>query len=233
MANIKKAIVFDAGVLITFSMNGILGKIKELREIFDGEFIVTDQVKYEVVDKPISIKRFEFEALNVKRLIDDKIIKTPQDLGISKIEIDKRTEKILAISNKTFFERGKPIKIIHNGEASSLALSSILNEMKIMNVIAIDERTARLLCEKPDNLTALFQEKFHSRITANKENYKYFKEFQFIRSSELIYLAFKKGFFDLKDHDTVLDALLYAVKYKGCAISHEEIEEMKKISNLK
>ncbi len=231
MSNFKKAIIFDAGILITFSMNGILGKIKELKEIFDGEFIVTDQVKYEVVDKPINIKRFEFEALCVKRLLDDKIIKTPKDLGISKAEIDKRTEKILSISNNTFFERKKPIKIIHNGEASCLALSSILNEMKIKNVIAVDERTVRILAEKPDNLTRLFQDKFHTQITANKDNFNQFKDFQFIRSSELIYIAFKKGFFDLTDHDTVLDALLYAVKYKGCSISHEEIEEIKKLSN--
>ena len=230
MESFKKAIIFDAGVLITFSMNGILGKLKDLKNIFDGEFIITDEVKYEVVDKPINIKRFEFEALNVKRLLDDKVIKTPKDLGISKSEIDKRTEKVLSISNNTFFEKGKPIKIIHNGEASSLALSSILNELKIKNVIAVDERTARMLGEKPENLTKLFQDKFHTQITAKKENFNEFKNFQFIRSSELIYIAFKKGFFDLKDHDTVLDALLYAVKYKGCSISHEEIEEIKKIS---
>ena len=137
----------------------------------------------------------------------------------------------MTVANNTFFGRGRAIRIIHRGEASSLALSRILDEKKIKNVIAVDERTARMLGEKPDNLKRLFGEKIHMNITAKQENYKYFKGFKFIRSAELVYVAFKKGFFELKDHDTVLDALLYAVKFKGCAISGEEIREILKLKN--
>ena len=225
----KRAIIFDAGTLITFSMAGMLGKIKELKNIFDGEFFITEDVKLEVIDKPINIKKFALEGLRVKRLFDDGVIKLPEAMGVNVSELNKKTEEILSVANNTFFGRGRAIRIIHSGEASCLALSRILDEKKIKNVIAVDERTARMLGEKPENLKRLFGEKLHMNITAKQENYKFFNGFKFIRSAELVYVAFKKGFFELKDHDTVLDALLYAVKFKGCAISGEEIREILKL----
>ncbi|MFH1662287.1 MAG: hypothetical protein ABIA02_04285, partial [Candidatus Falkowbacteria bacterium] len=98
-----KAIIFDAGTLITFSMAGMLGKIKELKEIFDGEFLITQEVKLEVIDKPINIKRFALEGLRAKRLFDDGVIKLPDAVGISNEEIKKITEEILSVANNTFF----------------------------------------------------------------------------------------------------------------------------------
>ena len=53
-------------------------------------------------------------------------------------------------------------------------------------------------------------------------------QFRFIRSSELVYVAYKKGFIKLNDK-RALEALLYATKYKGCAISWEEIEQLKRL----
>jgi hypothetical protein len=44
-----------------------------------------------------------------------------------------------------------------------------------------------------------------------------------------MYVAWKKGIIPLKDGITVLDALLFALKFKGCAISGDEIKEIKKI----
>ena len=226
----KKAIIFDSGTLISFSIAGMLGKIKELKDVFDGEFLITEDVKKEVIYKPLTIKRFELEALRVKRLLDKDVLVMPEKIGINKSEIDKKTEEIMSIANNTFYEKNKPIKLIDYGEASCLALSRILNEKNIENIIAVDERTLRMLSEKPENLERLLHDKLHTKVNSKKENFKFFKEFKFIRSSELVYVAFKKGFFDLKDHDTVLDALLYAVKFNGCSISSEEINEIKKLA---
>jgi len=229
----KRAIIFDAGTLITFSMTGMLGKIKELKDIFDGEFIITEDVKREVIDKPITIKRFELEALRVKRLLEDKVLKLPGGVGFDNKIISLKTEEILGIANNTFFGRGREIRLIHYGEASCLALSKMLTEKGINNIIAVDERTVRLLCENPENLRNLFKNKLHTEIKSKKENYNFFKGFKFIRSSELVYVAYKKGFYDLRDHDMVLDALLYAVKYNGCSISEDEIREIKNIGKVK
>ena len=109
-----------------------------------------------------------------------------------------------------------------------MALSRILDEKKIQNVIAVDERTTRMLGEKPSNLQTLLQKKLHTGIKYNQENFKFFKGFKFIRSSELVYVMHKKAIVKLNGPAT-LDALLWAVKFKGCSISGREIDEIKRI----
>jgi len=224
-----KAIIFDSGTLINFAMNGSLEELKELKKIFNGKFLITSDVKKEVIDKPLTIKRFELEALKIKQLLDEKILEMPESIGVFKNEILRETENFLNLANNLFFSDNREIHLIDSGEASCLALGKILDNRKIENVIAIDERTTRMLGENPDNLIRLMSEKLHTRITAKKEKLKYFKDFRFIRSTELIYVAYKKGIIGLKDGNLVLDALLYALKFKGAAISDNEIMEIKKI----
>lgn len=228
----EKIIIFDASTLITFTMNGLLKEFKELRKIFNGKFIITDSVKKESIEKPLTIKRFELEALKIKQLLDDKILEMPLSLGVKDSEIVKRAEKILDISNDIFHSTKKSIHLIDMGEATCLALSKILTEKGVDNVVAVDERTTRMLGEKPENLRKLFEKKLHTKITSKKDNYKFFKGFKFIRSAELVYVAYKKNIVKLntpKNKKVILDALLYAVKFKGCSISRDEIEEIKKI----
>ena len=223
-----KAIIFDASTLITFAMNGMFEEFKALKKIFDGKFIITKEIKYEVIDRPLKIKRFELEALKIKQLLDEKILELPSALGVDDSEISKKAREFLTIGNDTFFERGRNIKLIDLGEMSCLALSRILDSKKIENVLAVDERTTRMLGEKPENIKSFMGKKLHTKITSKKENYKFFEGFRFIRSAELVYVAYKKGLVKLKGVN-VLDALLYAVKFKGCSISGEEIREIKKL----
>ena len=224
----NKAIIFDASTLISFSMNGLLPELKGLRKIFKGNFLITHDVKREIIDKPITIKRFELEALRLKQLLNEKVLEMPVSLGISDEEVSGKTQEIKDAANLTFLEKDRNIKLIDSGEASCLALSKILTEKKITNIIAIDERTMRMLGENPDNLKKLFEKKLHAQITSKKENYKFFEGFRFIRSSELVYAMYKKGIVGI-ENSQVLDALLWAVKLKGCSISGEEIQEIKKI----
>jgi len=226
---ISKAIIFDASTLISLSMNGLIEELKELKKIFNGKFLITQEVKKELIDTPITIKKFELEALRIKELIEQKIIELPESLGIPKEEISKRTEEFIELGNTIFESKREEINILHSGESSCFALSRILNEKGIKNILSIDERTARMLVEKPENLKDLLERKLHTKIFFKKDNFSKFKDFKAIRSSELIYLAYKKNLVKVKDGDLVLDALLYALKSKGCAISFEEIEEIKKL----
>jgi predicted nucleic acid-binding protein len=224
----EKVLIFDSGALISFSMNGITDYIRKLREVFKGKFLVTSEIKKEIVDKPITIKRFQLEALKLKQLLDDKVLELPSSLGINDSQITSKMNEILSISNNTFQGTKKNIHILDSGEASCLALSKILDEKKIKNVLVIDERTTRLLVEKPENLLRIFERKMNIKITSKQQNYKFFSGFKIIRSAELVYVAYKKGLTKLKNKN-VLDALLYAVKFKGAAISRDEIEEIKRI----
>ena len=221
-----KALIFDASSLISMSMAGLISQLKDLKKIFNGKFYITEQVKKEVIDKPLTIKRFELEALRIKQLLEEKILELPQE----KLEgqITEKTKQLMNIANNSFYTNKRNIHLISDGETSCLALSEILTENKIQNLIVVDERTMRMLVEKPKNLKDLFRKKLHTDIKTKNQNFKEFENFKIIRSTELIYIAYKKNLFKIKDN-LLLDAVLFALKFKGCAISGDEIQEMKKL----
>jgi len=224
----EKAVIFDSSTLISFSMNGLFQEIRDLKRIFRGRFIIAKEVREEIIDKPLTTKRFELEALRMQELLEEGILEMPSCLGIKDSQVSERTQEILREANNLFYSEKREVEIIGKGEASCLALGKILSEKKIKNIIAVDERTTRVLGESPENLVKLLENKLHTRIKMNKRSLDFVKGFKFIRSTELIYIAYKKGLITIRKGQ-VLDALLYALKFKGCAISDEEIEEIKRM----
>jgi len=224
----EKALLFDSSTLISFSMNGLFQEIRELKKAFNGRFVITKEVKEEIIDKPLTSKRFELEALNMQELLEDGVLEMPSSLGIKESIVSEKTQKMLREANDLFYSEKRNVELIGKGEASCLALSKILTEKKIENIIVVDERTTRVLGESPENLIKLLQNKLHTGIRMNKKSMEFVKGFKFIRSTELIYVAYKKGLIKVKKPQ-ILDAMLYALKFKGCAISDEEIEEIKGI----
>ncbi|MFZ5955501.1 MAG: hypothetical protein ACOYT4_03675 [Nanoarchaeota archaeon] len=225
MSNAQKFLIFDAGPIISLTMNGLLNILEKLKQNFSGEFIITPDIKFEVIDRPLKIKKYSFEALQVKNLLDKGILKLSSEFVKDSVLV-KETQKILNISNSILYA-DENIKLIQRGEASCLAFANLC---KKNNVIAIDERTTRMISEAPDKLKQLMENKLHTKINVNEQNLKLFGNFKFIRSTELIYIAYKKNLFDLKKDKILLDALLYAVKFKGVAVSSSEIEEIKKLA---
>ena len=223
-----KVLIFDTGGIISLAMNGLLYILKELKKNFDGKFVITKQVKEELVDVPLNIKKYQLEALTISQLIFEKVLESPSVIGIDENEINSETSRFMEIANNMFTAQNERMKIVSKAECSCITLSILLTRKNIDNLISIDERTARMLCENPENLKELFSRKLHTPI---KINYKKATDIEckIIRSSELVYTAFKKGLINIKDGRELLDAVLYAVKYKGCAISKEEIEEIKNL----
>ena len=218
-----KHLIFDSGPLINFAMNGLLPLFRELKKEFDGEFLITKEVKREIIDYPETTKKYELEAIQLKELFNDKIIKHANLTNEQVDQLRIKREEIMNVANSTFYSKGKNIHILDKGECAALALSKI---MKCDCVLVIDERTARMLAENPENLRKLLQKKLHTPITANKKNYDFFKDFRIIRSTELIYIAHKKGLIEFKD-PKAYEAMLYAMKFRGCSVSEEEIEALK------
>lgn len=219
-------IIFDASTIISLTMNGLLPELEALKKTFNGHFIVTKEVYQEIVEKPMQIKRFELEAMKAQELIDFGILEIPSVIGVKDAEISKKTKEVFDKANSTFVGKREAIHLIDSGECSCIALGEILNAQKIKNVLAVDERTTRSLIEDPEDLRKFLERKLHTTIAPKKQNYNYFKQFKIIRSAELIYLAYKKGIVRYKNKN-ILDALLYALKFKGCSISDSEIDEMK------
>lgn len=217
-------LIFDAGPLINFSMSGLLPLFRRLRIEFNGKFMISEEVRNEIIDRPLGIDRYKLGALNLKSLLNDGIIEVPELSKDQKIEFEKRKVEFLNLANTTFYSKNRPINMIHNGEASTLALASILKP----NAAVFDERTTRMLCENPWNLRKLLEKKLHTPIRANEKNYSYFKDFKIIRSAELVYMAYKKKLHELQDPQ-ILEAMLHGIKYNGCSISESEIEEIKRM----
>lgn len=222
-----KYLIFDAGPIISMTMNGMLPIIEKLKGIFNGEFILTPQVRNEVVDKPMKIKKFKLEAIQVNDMIERGVFKMSNEI-ISPQKLDAEIKKILRSANGVLrtAQTGEKIKIIHEGEASCLAFSNLC---EAENVIVIDERTTRMLTEAPQDLEKMMERKLHTPLEAELSLLNGFKKFKFIRSAELLFIAYKKTLIPIKKNKELLDALLYGVKFKGAAISSVEIEEMKKL----
>jgi len=223
-----KTLILDSGTLITLAMNGLLNILEKLKKYSKVRLAVTHEVKRETIDRPIDVPRFELEALRVKELLDNKVIELPESFGISNEKISKITSELMEKANRSVMANGKWMNIVSNAEISCLALSKELTKQKIENIIAIDERTTRILSEKPESLERIMSEKFHARVSINKKNLIDFASFKFIRSTELVYVAYKKNLLDIKGKKA-LEAALYATKYKGSSVSFEEINQLKKM----
>jgi hypothetical protein len=219
-----KFLIFDAGPLISLALSGMLGILEKIKSK-EIEFVITPQVKKEVIDRAMQIKKYKLEAVRVSNLLEKGILKISSDF-IKDEELFKETTNCINLSKKLIRAGKERISIIQEGEASCLAFSKLIGKE---NLIVIDERTTRMVSESIENLKNLMIKKLHMDIQINKKDLEYFKTFRYIRSSELIFLAFKRGLIDLKKDKETLDALLYSLKFRGTAISSREIEKMEEM----
>ncbi len=231
MQSEERVIIFDSSSIISLALNGILDILKDLKSIFDGKFIIPNEVKKETIEKPIKNKKFSLEALKIKSLLDNNTLELPESINISNYEIKRISQGILNTTNNLLITKGKSIHLIDRGESECLALSKICEKRNIDNILVVDERTTRMLCENVNNLKKLLEKKLHTRVTY-KKNTNFFSSINCVRSAELILIAYKNKLIKLKNGN-VLDALLYAVKFKGCSISDKEISDLKKIARGK
>jgi len=222
----QKYILFDSSTIINMVSNGLSETLTNLKKEFKGEFIITPEVVYESIEHPKKIQRFEWGAIRIEELVIQGTLKEASKF-FDLEELKRETQKVMELSNNTIFSEGRPIHMIEEGEAETIALSIILTRKGIENVVAMDERTGRMLCENPDNLRKIFEQKLHMPIELKEENASYFEDVRVIRSTELTYLAIKKHILNIEDKDG-LEAVLFALKYGGTSITEREIQIMSK-----
>lgn len=226
-----RCIVFDSGPLISFALNSILYLIPKLKKKFNGDFYITTAVQREIVDSPSKSRRFALEALNIKKLIDDKALDVFETTNFQ-----QETDMITKLANTIFSMRGRNLSILDQGELESLVLAKNINAQAIV----VDERTTRLLLENPYRLKKYLEKKFKSDMKMNKENLReferHFSTLKIIRSVELALVSVDLGFFDdlisLEDEQSVVEAVLWALKFNGCAVSEIEIKKFAKMYRL-
>jgi hypothetical protein len=199
-----------------------------LKEKLKGKLLITRQVKYEGIDRPVGVPRFELGALRIQKLLNEGILELPSSLNISEEDLNMETKELMDIANHFIQVRGKWVSIVSEGEISCLALSDLLTKDGIKNLVAVDERTTRMLCENPQSLERLMSKKLHQRVTLISNDLEMFSKYKIIRSSELIFVAYKKNLVNLEG-SKAMEALLYATKFAGSSISFEEINILKKL----
>ncbi len=214
--------VIDSGTMITLSSTCLINVFSNFVKFNKFDLIVSSTVADESVWKPISNKRFSLNAARIKHIFNEKIVRVTN----TSPEIKSLEEKILFLTNNSFFVNGNPLKIIQGGEAEAMALAKVFGAKAMF----IDERTTRSLIENPLRLKQVLEKRQNSTVTINKKNIDEFRnmfpDLSVFRSVDIIALAYEQDLFDHElDHGKLeLEAALYAAKFSGCAVSEKEID---------
>lgn len=228
-----KSLVFDTGPLINLSMNNLLYLLRELKTKFNGEFYITNSVKRECIDRPLTSKKFRFEAIQILKLLQEGVIKVYEHK-----QLKARTQNLLKISNSLFKVQNNYIKNVQYAEVEVIAAAQIL----AANAVVIDEFITRMIIEDPLSVKDRMERKLHEKVVADKDKISSFSQMvsnvKVIRSFELVSIAyefrmFEKYYLDIKNpKKTLLEALLWAVKLNGCSSTEEEIKEVLKLMRI-
>ncbi|HLC80638.1 MAG TPA: hypothetical protein VJG31_02605 [Candidatus Nanoarchaeia archaeon] len=222
-----KALFFDTGPIITLVMSRLVWILPKLKKQFGGKFYITPAVKRELVTRPMDIKRYEFEALEALKLIKDGILEVYDDVP------EKEVARLHALANSSFKLDNQNMEVVQSGEIESV-VCALDAEAEAM---IMDERTMRLFIENNKEMKALLERRFNKTVSIDKENMNNFSKelggIKIIRSIELIGVAYKMGLLDTylptqKDgRQTLVEAVLWAAKYNGAAVTEHEVEEIR------
>ena len=125
------------------------------------------------------------------------------------------------------------MEVVQSGEIESVVCALQAGA----EAMVMDERTMRLFIENNKEMKALLERRFNKAVSVDAEKMKQFsKEFagvKIIRSIELIGVAYKMGLLDSyvpgqkNGRETLVEAVLWAAKYNGSAVTEHEVEEIK------
>ncbi len=219
----RKELLCDSSALISLTDSCLLDVVYLFTEKYSIDFIIPPSVEIEMVKRPLSIKMkaYQLSAMRLNEAIKRHVlVKVNADTG-------QEGRRILELANKIFFSAGKPIHLIDLGEAEMIALAHKLR----INTLFMDERTTRMLIEAPFQLKDHLEKELKVSVMINEENYQFFTDYtsdmNVVRSVDLVALAYNEGYFDEKfgsDSFKAFSASLYKLKYSGCAVSFEDIE---------
>jgi len=223
----EKIIFFDAGPIISLVMARLIWILPKLKEQFGGKFYITPAVKRELVERPMKVRRFEFEALQVLKLIREGVLEIYEEVPY------KKAKELENLADTSFRIKNRNLDIIQSGEMEAVA-----SALKIgAEGIVMDERTLRLFIENSLEMEKLLEIRFKEDVIPDHKRIKQFSQqlqgIKIIRSIELVGVAYKLGILDeyipkLKDGRRILlDAVLWGTKFNGCAVTVRELNEMK------
>ena len=164
--------------------------------------------------KEVLLSKFAFE-----------IIENNENLILPKDEVNK-----IVIAYIEELEANREIK-------KGIDKNNIINDLTLTGIITANEEGISFWHRAFLNYFASkeFAKKYieNSKIMdgyLNKSSLDYFKDTQIMRSTELTLIAYKKNLIHIHASAVkAVDALLYALKFKGCSISRDEIRDAKNL----
>ncbi|RLG18111.1 hypothetical protein DRN75_02500 [Nanoarchaeota archaeon] len=219
--DLKGSVVMDTSTVIVSAANCMLPLLKEIKS---AKWVIPVWVREEAIGRALEITRFAYQAIRIESAIKENTINVMYNESAREL-----SEKLLYLANNTFKARGKWIKIVHKGEVGVIALAKTIGA----EYVAIDERTARTLVENPEQIKELLERRLHTNIEINTRNLQAVRDItnglKVIRSAEIFVQAFKMGLFNRYingiNRAKLIRSVLWALKYKGCAIKRSEIEK--------
>src|SRR3989344_2121117 len=225
-------IVFDSGPIISLTTSNLLWCLEELKKRSKGEFVIPGGVKRELIDRPLETRRFKFEAIEVQRLIDRKIVSLVDDP-----QVTRKAQALAELANSILSAQGQRIKIVQIGEMETIAAALMFKS----NCIAVDERITRTPIENPSGLQKLMERRLHTSLKVDERALHQFTEetrhLSVLRSVELVTMAFEKGILDKfvvnlpNARRELLESVLWAGTLNGCSVTDEELDEIVKIES--
>jgi hypothetical protein len=218
----RNSIICDASSLIALADACVLDSLTLLKQHMHGDFLYPKKVRFESIEHPLDMKEHSLRALRLMDFEKSSVLRSVD------IDVNAQMNEVINVSNNIFTVSGKPIKLVDPGEASQVALANVLGVKNLL----IDERTTRTLIEAPFKLKQHLEREFKRKVNVNERLLDQFadstKNLKIIRSSELIVLAYQYGYFDVYGQykNKALQSALYTLKFAGCSISFEEIEEL-------
>ncbi|MDO8339226.1 MAG: hypothetical protein Q7T16_01065 [Candidatus Burarchaeum sp.] len=218
----SKDMICDSSSLISLADSCLLPALKAVKDRLNGKIFISPRVEYESITHPREIKEYSLAALRLKQALVDGTLTLIQSPS-AKV----KTQEILRHANNVYSVDRRSMHIIQDGEAEMLALAA---ELGVQNIL-MDERTTRMLSEAPWELHAHYEREFGKPVKVNGAELEWFAKFtkgmSIFRSSEIVVAAYELGYF--KNYRgmerEMLEASLYALKFAGCGISFEEIQE--------
>lgn len=219
-------LIFDAGPIISLSLNNLLWVLNKLKQRFHGRFVLPLAVHKELVERPLKGKKYKYEAFQVQRLVEQNILEV-----VDNKTIRQAAKKLSILANNCFTARNQPLRIVQDGEIEALALALMRDKVMVM-----DERITRMLVENPKSLGKRLEKRYHFPVQMNEGNIRDFqdkaKSVEIIRSVELVARAVELGMFNDKliripnAKRELVDSLLWGLKLNGCAVSEQELRSL-------
>ncbi len=220
----EKSILCDSSTLICLSNSALISCLDHLNRKLGIKFFIPREVLREAIDRPDQMKSHAWSSIKIKQMVRKgtiEVIESNDDVETLSSEIDN-------LANNSFFLGSEKITILHPGEIDVLALATYWQIKRV----SIDERTSRVLFENHNLLREHLQKEFGTRINVNISNLNKLKSMlsgvTFMRSPELLYLAYRTSYFSVfkEDEKKAFEYALYALKFHGSSISYHEIEEI-------